>query len=387
MKYYRVCAKINLDVIGENLNIIKSGIPSGVKVLAVVKADAYGHGAVTVAQYLSGKVDMFGVASLEEALELRNHGISEPVLVLGYTSPSDYKTIAENDITVTIYDSSDAEKLSETALSLGKTAKLHIKTDTGMSRLGFQTNEKSAADICYISQLPNIEIEGIFSHYATADEDDKTEAYRQKERFEKFIAILEKNGLKIPVKHMSNSAGTKDMDSFYDMVRCGITLYGMPPSGVCDEKYPVKPAMELLSRVICVKELEKGRRISYGGTYITEKNMKVATVSVGYADGYPRLLSNKGEVIIRGKRCPVLGKVCMDQLMVDVSGVEDVCVEDVVTVVGKSGGESIPVEEVASLAGTVNYELVCGISRRVPRLYIKNGKEYKTVTYLGEKNH
>ncbi len=382
MKYYRVFARIDLDAIGENMRLIKERIPAATEIMAVVKADAYGHGAVTVAKYLRGCADRFGVASVEEALELRHNGITEPVLILGYTSPEDYKTIVENNISVSMFDPDDAKKLSETASQLGKEASVHIKVDTGMSRLGFRPDENSAREVYEISQMPKIKIAGIFSHYATADEEDKSETFEQRKRFDAFIAATEALGVRYPVKHLSNSAGTTELDSYYGMVRCGIIMYGLSPSGSPIEGLPLRPAMELCAKVIFVKDLEAGRGISYGHTFVTDRPMRVATVSLGYGDGYPRALSDKGEVLLRGKRCPILGRVCMDQLMIDVTDVPDVRTGDTVVAVGRDGEEYISAEEVSSLAGSFNYEFICGVSRRVPRVYIKDGKEYKNIVYI-----
>ncbi len=382
MKFYRVFAKINLDAIGENLRAVREKVPAGTKIMAVVKADAYGHGAVTVAQYLRGKADWFGVASVEEALELRRNGIEEPILILGYTSPEDYKTIVENNVTVSIFSGSDAEKLSQTASLLDKPANIHIKVDTGMGRIGFAPTERSAEEICRISHLPNINITGIFSHYATADEDDKSYSHAQKKLFESFVSSVEAKGVEFPIKHLSNSAGTAELDSFYGMVRCGIITYGLSPSGKPVEGLSLRPAMELCSKVTFVKTVEAGFGISYGRTFVTDREMKIATVSIGYADGYPRALSDKGVVIVRGVRCPIIGRICMDQMMIDVSHVPGVEAGDTVVAVGRGGEEFISVEEASGLAGSFNYEFICGVSRRVPRIYEKDGKEYKTVTYL-----
>lgn len=382
MKYYRVSAKINLDAIGENLKLIKAKIPDGVMIMAIVKADAYGHGAVTVAEYLRDRVDWFGVACVEEALELRRNGIDNPMLILGYTSPDDYETVAENNITVSVGRTEDAVKLSETAVRIGKTVDIHIQIDTGMARLGFTPTTESAEQVAKISQLPNINISGIYSHYATADEEDKTLSHEQKALYEKFIGMAEEKGVRFPVKHLSNSAGTEELDSYYDMVRCGIIMYGFPPSGKQLPEYPLCPAMELSSRVIFVKTVEAGTGISYGHTFVADRKMKIATVSIGYADGYPRALSDKGCMIVRGTRCPIIGRVCMDQLMLDVSHVDGICVGDEATAVGNNGNEFLSVEEVSGTAGSFNYEFICGLSRRVPRVYLKDGKEFKTVTYL-----
>lgn len=382
MKYHRVFAEIDLDAIGANFNEIRKKVPDTAEIMAVVKADAYGHGAVAVAEYLHDKADRFGVASLEEALELRRAGVTKPVLILGYTSPEDYVTAVENGVTLSMFSLSDGEELSRQALSVNGTARVHIKVDTGMSRIGFPVTEKAADDVAKIASLPGICVEGVFSHYATADEDDKTGALKQKEQFDRFVSYCEKRGVVFSVKHISNSAATAELTSYYNMVRCGIILYGMYPAGKPIKDFPLVPAMKLCSKITFIKELEAGQGISYGHLFVTDKPMRIATVSLGYADGYPRALTGKGELLVRGKRCPIVGRICMDQMMIDVTDMPEVCVGDTVVAVGYDGEGILSAEEVSEKAGSFNYELVCGVSRRVPRIYFKNSKEYKTVTYI-----
>jgi alanine racemase len=306
------------------------------------------------------------------------------VLILGYTDPSDYGTLIENQVRPAIYDYHGAELLSAESVAKGKVSPIHIKLDTGMSRIGFQCTEESLDIIEKINSLPGINIEGIFTHYAKADELDKSAAKSQLQKFRDMCSGLKERGIDIPLKHISNSAGIMEMDNEgFDMVRCGIVTYGLYPSEEVDKaRAPLKPAMSLMSRIIHVKQLEKGRGIGYGWSYVTDHDMKVATVSAGYADGYPRAQSNLGRVIIHGKYAPIIGRVCMDQFMVDVSDIDEVNVGDYVTLVGREGDLQITVEEVAEPANSFNYELVCNVSRRVPRVYIKDGVRVSERNYL-----
>ncbi len=392
--YNRVCAKIDLDALDNNISVIKSRIPSGVRLLAVVKADAYGHGALRIAGHLKDKVDAFGVASVEEGAELRC--VSEtktsalplgagnkPILVLGYTPPQYYKTALDHDITLTVFNYDDAVLLSEVALSENKIAKVHIAVDTGMSRIGVSADEKGADIAALIYNLPNICVEGVFSHYATADAEDKSVALAQKSLFESFSELLSKRGIKPELRHISNSAAIMGMPVACNMVRAGIIMYGCTPNGNIPSKdFKFKPLMSLVAHVTNVFTLDKGKGISYGHTFIAERKMRVATVAVGYADGYLRSLSNKGSVLINGKYCKVLGRVCMDQLMVDVSEAPDTKVGSEAVLFGASDDEKLWVEQVATAAGSFNYEFVCGVSRRVPRAYFINGECKEIVSYL-----
>ena len=373
--YFRTEARIDLDAIEYNFIQTRNKLPKDVKLLCVVKADAYGHGAVQISKLLESKCDFFGVACIEEALELRNADITNPILILGYTSPNVYDRIIENDIRISVFSYETALALSNEAVKQNKTALFHFCVDTGMSRIGFQVNEESA-DICKkISELPNIKAEGLFSHYATADESDLSKAKAQTERFKKFIKLLEARGISIPIKHISNSAGIMNFDECFDMCRMGIITYGLYPSEEVDKSLlSVKPALSWLTHVSHVKTLEAGREVSYGGTYKTAEPRVIATVPVGYADGYPRCLSNIGKVIINGKYAPIVGRVCMDQFMVDVTDIENVEVETQVILVGKSGNAQLSMEEVANAAHSFNYELPCRIAPRVPRTYYKNGE-------------
>ena len=370
--YLRCWAEISLSAIGHNIEEVRKRLAPGVRLLAVIKADAYGHGAVRVGKYLEDRVDYFAVATLEEALELRENGIRLPILILGYTSPSQYEDLVAFDITQTIYSRETAELLDREAANQGKKAGIHIALDTGMTRIGFQVTEEDADVIAAIGRLPHLKMEGLFTHFACADQKDKTYCSGQLEKFNRMVRMLEEREVEIPLKHVCNSAGIMEFDDFrYDMVRSGIVTYGLYPSEeVRKERLDLIPALEWKSRVIHVKEVGNGLGVSYGATYVThEGRTRIATVSAGYADGYPRALSSKGRVLIHGQYAPILGRVCMDQFMVDVSGIPDVRVEDVVTLVGRDGENSISIEEIADPAARFNYEMACGISRRVTRVY------------------
>lgn len=373
--------KIDLDAIRDNFEAIRE--KTGVPVMAVVKADAYGHGAIQVARLLQDRCAFFGVSSMLEAMELRKAGLNNPILVLGNTPVSAFETAVREQIRPTIYRWEDALALSETAVSLGTTARFHLAVDTGMSRIGFQATKESA-DICVnIAALPGLQAEGIFSHFATADCADLNRSMRQRELFDSFCGMLSARGLEIPIRHMNNSAGLMNFDRHYDMVRSGIVTYGMYPSEEVDPALlKLRPALQWLSRVTHVQTLPAGREISYGGTYTTTRETVVATVPVGYADGYRRNLSGKFYVLIRGRKAPILGRICMDQLMVDVTGIPGVSHGDRVTLVGTDGNETITMEEISAAADSFNYEFVCGISRRVPRVYTSGGKTVHSVHYL-----
>ncbi len=373
--YFRTQARIDLDAVEYNFQRTREKLPDNVKILSVVKADAYGHGAVEISKFLDGKCDFFGVACIEEAVELKKAGIKAPILILGYTSPHVYSTVVENDIRISVFTYEAAAALSKEALRQGKTAAFHFCVDTGMSRIGFQVTDESA-DICKkITELPNISAEGIFSHYATADEADLTKALAQKELFKSFIKMLESRGVNIPIKHISNSAGIMNFDDCFDMCRMGIITYGLYPSEEVDKSLlPLKPAMKWLTHISHIKTLEAGREVSYGGTYVTKEPRVIATIPVGYADGYPRCLSNIGRVLINGEYAPIVGRVCMDQFMVDVTDIDGVTLEAPVVLVGKSGDKELTMEEVSNAAHSFNYELPCRIAARVPRTYYKNGE-------------
>lgn len=386
MFFYRVYAKIDLDAIEHNIDVIRKKSIKDKKLMLVVKADAYGHGSAELSHELEDKADYFGVAEINEALELRKNGIKKPILILGFT-PSQHFTVAlKNDITLTMFQPNMIKLLSDEAVLLGKKAKVHFAVDTGMSRIGWDVSEKSADEAAEAARLPGIEAEGIFSHLAAADEEDKSFALQQISEYEKFLDMLKKRGVEPLIKHIDNSAGILELENSYDMVRAGIIIYGLYPSETTKEnvknKFRLRPAMELITHISHIKTLPKGKCISYGATFVTEKETRVATLLVGYADGYPRALSGKGEVLIHGKRCPILGRVCMDQMMLDVTDVPEAAIGDEAVLVGRSGKEFISAEQVSNAAYSFNYEFVCGISRRVPRVYYKNGEPCKTVLHI-----
>ena len=381
MNYDNTYVEIDLDAICANFDAIRA--KAGVQVMAIVKADAYGHGAVQIARLLDSKCSFFGVSSIAEALELRQAGLLKPILILGYTPVEAFRLVIGQDIRPAIFRLDDGIALSKLAQKHGVVLPFHFAVDTGMSRLGFQATEESA-DICAeIARLPGIVAEGLFSHFATADSADLTRAQEQAQRFADFDRMLQDRGIKIPLRHLDNSAGLMNFSNHYEMVRSGIVTYGMYPSDEVDPQLlNLKPALQWRSRVTHIKMLPPGREISYGGTFVTTRKTRVATVPVGYADGYRRSLSGKFYVLIRGRRAPILGRVCMDQMMVDITDVPDVKIDDPVVLVGSDGNDVITVEEIAAAADSFNYEFVCGISRRVPRRYRQNGQIIKTIHYL-----
>lgn len=381
MNFDNTRVKIDLDIIERNFDAVRE--KAGVPVMAVVKADAYGHGAIQVARILQDKCAFFGVSSIHEALELRQAGLTTPILILGQTPVAAFPTCIREGIRPTIFHLEDAKALSAAAQEVGMDAPFHFAVDTGMSRIGFQVTEEDA-DICrQIANLPGLTPEGIFSHFATADCADLSKAKAQAVLFDRFVDMLKNRGLSIPIRHLDNSAGLMNFPHHYEMVRSGIITYGMYPSQeVAPELLPLEPALQWLSRITHIKTLPAGREISYGGTYVTTKPTVVATIPVGYADGYRRNLSGKFYVLIHGKKAPILGRICMDQMMVDVTDIPDVKCNDRVVLVGKFDDEQITMETISAAADSFNYEFVCGISRRVPRLYCRNGKTIHSVHYL-----
>ena len=371
--YFRCYAVVSLSAIVDNLKNVRGKLPEGTSLMAVLKADAYGHGADVVGKHIEKYIDAAGVASVEEGIGLRKAGLSVPVLVLGYSSPRQFGELLEYSITPTIFEYDDAVKYSKESVKRGVTGKMNIAVDTGMTRVGFRVNEGSADLVKKISKLPNITIEGMFTHLSCADTYDDSYSEKQFVEFEKMVGLLEERNVDIPVKHMCNSAGIMKYDSrYYNCVRCGIATYGLYPSEEVDKNLlKLTPALEWKAHVIHISEVEAGRGVSYGATYVTHRDVtRIATLSVGYADGYPRALSSKGVVLINGKRVPVIGRVCMDQIMVDITEAGEVNIEDTATLIGHDGDEFISVEEVAEAAGSFNYELVCQIGKRVKRIYI-----------------
>lgn len=381
--YFRTQAKIDLDAVEYNYNNTRAKLPQGCKLLGVIKADAYGHGSVELAKFLQGKCDFFGVACIEEAVELKKADIKTPVLILGYVAPAFYDLVVKYDIRIPVFSYDTAKALSDDAVKQGKTVPFHFCIDTGMSRIGFQVNDESA-DVCKkICALPNIEAEGLFSHFATADETDLTKALAQREKYKVFVEMLESREIQIPIKHLNNSAGIMNFDEYFDMCRMGIILYGLYPSEEVDKSLlDIKPVMSWLTHISHIKTLEAGREVSYGGTFKTTEPRVIATIPVGYADGYPRCLSNKGRVIINGQYAPIVGRVCMDQFMVDVTDVDGAELDSTVTLVGKDGDAELSMEEVSNSAYSFNYELPCRVARRVPRTYYKDGKFVKATNYM-----
>ena len=375
---------IDLDAIRHNIRAVHER--AGVPVMAIIKADAYGHGAVEIARHIDGDCAFFGVSSILEALELRQAGIKKPILILGYTPVAAFPEAIRQGIRPAIFRYEDALALSQAATALGMTAKFHIAVDTGMSRIGFQVTPEEA-DICArIAALPNVEAEGLFSHLATADCADLTRARHQAALFDQFDEMLHSRGVTIRLRHLDNSAGVMNFHCKYELVRSGIVTYGMYPSTEVDPSVlDLRPALRWESRITHLKTLEPGREIGYGGTYTTTRPTRVATVPVGYADGYRRNLSGRFYVLIRGKKAPILGRICMDQMMVDVTEIPDAALNDTVVLVGKSGGLNISVEEIAAQGDSFNYEFVCGISRRVPRVYLLGGEVFHSVLYLLDK--
>jgi alanine racemase len=344
--------------------------------MAVIKADGYGHGAGMIAKYCDDVIDSYAVAIVEEGIALRQEGFTKPILLLGYTHHSQYGKLIDYNLIPAIFSYEMAKPLSDLAVELEKTVKIHIKLDTGMSRIGFDDSDKSVEEIVKISNLPNIEIDGMFSHLARADETDKSYAQAQFERYMTFTKKLESKGVKIPNRHISNSAAIMELSEMnLEIVRSGIITYGLYPSEEVDKnELDIIPAMELKTHISYIKTLPKGVAVGYGGTYITKDETVVATIPIGYADGYPRSLSNKGEVLIKSKRAPIIGRVCMDQLMVDVTHIDNPVVGDTVTLMGRDGEEFLSCEELADKAGSFNYEFVCDVSKRVPRVYYFNNE-------------
>lgn len=384
--YTRVYAPIDLDAVVYNMESMKKNISPDTGMIGVVKTDGYGHGAVPVAQAVDPYVAGYAVATIDEALNLRRHGVVKPVLILGVTHVSRYEELLEHDIRPAVFTMEQAKPLSDLAVRAGRTANIHLALDTGMSRIGMTPDEQGADLAAGIAGLPGIRAEGLFTHFARADETDKKEAQAQLSRYLHFVELLKERGVDIPVKHCSNSAGIIDLPSAnLDLVRAGISIYGLYPSDEVDKnRVPLKPAMGLKSFVTYVKTLEPGQAVSYGGTFVAERSMRVATIPVGYGDGYPRNLSGKGHVLIHGKRAAILGRVCMDQFMVDVTDIPDVDVDTEVTLIGTDGKDQIRVEELSDLCGRFHYELVCDIGKRVPRVYIRHGEVVGTKDYFDD---
>ena len=385
-KYSRVCARIDLDAIEYNMEMMKKNIAADTKIIAVLKTDAYGHGAVQIARLFESVEYIWGyaVATADEAVLLKEKGLKKPVLVLGCVFPEQWAEMIEKEVRMTCYSEEMAEGVSSLAFDMGKKAYLHIKIDTGMGRLGFSVCEDSVDKIAGIAAMPCLVLEGMFTHFAKADETDKGYTDQQIKEYLWMKKALEERKICFPYCHCSNSAGIIDIkEANMDLVRAGISIYGMYPSEeVRKENVPLKPAMELISHVTYVKWIEAGTSVSYGGTYTAKEKRKIATIPVGYGDGYPRSLSNKGYVLIHGRKAPICGRVCMDQFMVDVTEIEDVKFGDRVVLVGYDGAEHLPVETLGDISGRFNYEFVCCLSKRIPREYLRQGKLVKQIDFF-----
>ena len=368
----RTAAVVNLAVIEENLDRLLAPLPEGTRCCLVLKTDGYGHGAVPIARKLTEKADFFAVATEEEAYELREAGLSNPILILGHVWPEEFEKLISLDIRFPIFKEEDALLASQAGLKAGKPALVHIKVNTGMNRIGFETNAAGVEAVRRIRRMPGLCTEGIFTHFARADETDKSSAEDQLERFKAFAAATEKDLGRYAIRHCANSAASMEMpEAWMDMVRIGISLYGIYPSDEMNrEAVVLNPALSWKSRVVLIQEHPAGAGISYGHTAVLREARRVATIPVGYGDGYPRSLSNKGTVLIRGHRAPILGRVCMDQFMADVTDVPGVQDGDTVTLVGRDGDDEITVDELAELSGRFPYEFVCDIGKRVPRVYL-----------------
>ena len=385
--YTRVYAPIDLDAVVYNMKSMKQKLAPGTEVLGVVKADGYGHGAVPVAKALDPFVKGYAVATIQEARILQKHGIVKPVLILGVTHKSEYEELIRHKIRPAVFTYNQALSLSEEACRQNTAVRIHLALDTGMSRIGMQPDAEGACLAARIQALKGIEIEGMFTHFARADELDKAAAMRQLEQYLEFVKLLKAQGVEIPWKHCSNSAAIMELPQAHlDLVRAGISIYGICPSDeVSLEQVPLKPVMGLKSFVTYVKTLKAGAQVSYGGTFTATEQMQVATIPVGYGDGYPRNLSGKGYVLIHGRKARILGRICMDQFMVDVTGIPGVGPDTPVTLMGREDDEEITVEDLERLGGGFRYEIVCGLGKRVPRVYLQNGKVTGAKDYFDDR--
>ena len=385
--YSRVYATVNLDAVASNMRSMRDNLPASTLIMGSVKADGYGHGSVPVAKTIEPYVFGYAVATIDEGIILRRHGINKTILILGVTHESRYEDLLRYDIRTAMFQYEKAKKLSDLALKQGKKAVVHLALDTGMSRIGMKADREHAKEAAAIAALEGIEVEGLFTHFARADETDKSAYEEQYRRYKEFLGYLKELGVKIPIRHCSNSAGiVESLESNHmDMVRAGIAIYGMYPSDEVDHNsVKLTPAMEIKSCITYIKEIEAGTAVSYGGTFVADHTMKVATIPVGYGDGYVRSLSGKGDVLIHGKRAAILGRICMDQFMVDVTDIPDVQEDDEVTLLGSDGAECITMEELAEKSGGFHYEMICDIGKRIPRVYLKDGKVVGTKDYFDD---
>lgn len=386
-RYSRVYAAVNLDALKENMKAMKANLPEKTGIIGVLKADGYGHGAVPVAKAIEPYVEGYAVAAAEEGLNLCRHGVKKPILILGPVHPCWYDELIEHQIRPVLFEEKTIREFSARAAALKKRAPFHLALDTGMSRIGMKPDQQSAELISRLMSLPGIYLEGMFTHFATADEEDKTKTMAQIAQYQAFVKMLEKEGVQIPIKHCANSAGIIDsLGVEFDLVRAGISIYGLYPSReVNREAVKLTPALELKSHVTYIKSIEPGTEISYGGTFKAEVPMRIATIPAGYGDGYPRYLSGKGWVLIRGQKAPVVGRICMDQFMVDITGLEGIEENDQVTLIGKDGDQEITAEDLAEAGGGFHYELLCGLGKRVPRIYFSGGKAVGKKDYFDDR--
>lgn len=386
--YSRAYAEINLDAVIHNISQMEKAIGKDTKIIGVIKADGYGHGAVPIGKELERLESVWGyaVATAEEAAILRRNELKKPVLVLGTVFPEQYGILAKQEIRATVYSMKQAKGLEDFAKEQGQSVRIHLKIDTGLSRLGFQVTEEAADELAQIVKMPHMIVEGIFTHFAKADVQDKTMAKDQFRQFLKMKEMLAQRGISIPVSHCANSAAMIDMPKTnMSLVRAGISLYGLWPSDeVRKEHLDLQPALSLKSRIVFLKELKPGRTVSYGATYETKKTQRIATIPVGYADGYARSLSNRGYVLIHGKAAPICGRICMDQFMADVTDIPEAAEGDTVTLIGRDGSREISMEEIGDLSGRFNYEFACDLGKRIPRVYVREGKVTETRDYFGE---
>lgn len=366
-------AKVNLSAIKRNVDNIKKSLPDRTMFCAVAKADGYGHGSVMTAKAaIEAGADWIAVAIPEEAATLRDEGVTAPILVLGPSNRSQWRKGADLKLSMVVASRDCVKSALEAAKEFGATMKLHLKADTGMNRVGVKTLDEARELLDIIRGEELLELEGLMTHFATADEADKAYARMQNERFKEFIALVKDKGFS-PIIHAANSGAALDCKELsYDMVRVGIAMYGCYPSDEVKKDVALEPAMSLHTQISHIKTIGAGERLSYGGTYATQRETRVATLPIGYADGFNRLLSSRGEVLVRGRRAKVIGRVCMDQILIDVTDIDGVKLHDNVVCFGSQKGETLPVEEYAALCGTINYEILCALSPRVPRLYYED---------------
>ncbi len=389
METQRICMTLDLDALTHNIRVIRQGMDADTKLFAVIKCDAYGHGAVSIARFLEEErlADGFALATVDEAFELRAAGIRSLLLVLGFTSPEEYPQMIREDIRPTLYSLDMARAFAAAAAEAGKEGLYHIKIDTGMGRIGLLPNEDGIAEAAAMASLPGIRAEGIFTHFARADEGNPAAVQIQFDRFCSVLDRLSRQGIRFDIRHCANSAAILEQKSMHlDAVRAGIILYGLKPSDLVPEAASLKPVMSLHSRIVHLKTVEAGTPVGYGGTWTAEQTSVIATIPAGYGDGYARTLSNKGSVLIRGQRAPIVGRICMDQLMADVTHIPGVCLSDPVTLVGEDGGERITLEELGALSGRFNYEFACDLgTRRIPRVFVRDGQIVAREERLGLK--